>query len=64
MFIRIRDLARVRTRVCVFPLERSFLLVAVPVSRRAAPLKVVPSSTLSNTFVRGTEESLPLLPGV
>ena len=53
MFIRIRDLARVRTRVCVFPLERSFLLVAVAVSRRAAPLEVLPSSTLSNTFVRG-----------
>ena len=42
-----------RTRVCVFPLERSFLLVAVAVSRRAAHLEVLPSSTLSNTSVRG-----------
>lgn len=52
-----------RTRVCVLPLEKSFLLVAVPVSFRAAPLTAPPSSTLSNTSVRGTQESLPLLLG-
>ena len=51
-------LVRMRTRVCVF----SFLLVAVPVSWRAASLEAQPSSTLSNTSVGGTKRLFPFYP--